>query len=173
MASKYRNVYHRAAVEYYRAPKDLKLRCRCGHVRGVANRVAPHAGFRFVCYCQDCQAFARFLDRPDVLDAAGGTDIFHVPMGRLKLTADTDAVRCLQFSSRVFRWYADCCRTPIGNTAGHAFRLCGQSCAVVRLVKIDRCPFWDDPGGIYLRDGIIVDHVVARRHRAGHVWHLI
>ena len=51
--------------------------------------------------------------------------------------------------------------------------LCGQSCAVVRLVKIDRCPFWDDPGGIYLRDGIIVDHVVARRHRAGHVWHLI
>ena len=125
MASKYRNVYHRAAVEYYRAPKDLKLRCRCGHVRGVANRVAPHAGFRFVCYCQDCQAFARFLDRPDVLDAAGGTDIFHVPMGRLKLTADTDAVRCLQFSSRVFRWYADCCRTPIGNTAGPRFPVIG------------------------------------------------
>jgi hypothetical protein len=105
------------------APKDLQLRCRCGHVRGVANNVAPHAGFRFVCYCQDCQAFARFLDRPDVLDAAGGTDVFHMPMGRVKLTAGTDAVRCLQFSSRVFRWYADCCRTPIGNTAGPRFRL--------------------------------------------------
>jgi hypothetical protein len=24
-----------------------------------------YAGFRFVCYCQDCQAFARFLDRLD------------------------------------------------------------------------------------------------------------
>ena len=28
----------------------------------------PSAGFRFVCYCKDCQAFARFLDRADVLD---------------------------------------------------------------------------------------------------------
>jgi hypothetical protein len=76
--AKYRNVYHRAAVEYYGTLKDLQLRCRCGHVRGVANR-------------------------------------------RLKLTAGTDPVRCLQFSSRVFRWYADCCRTPIGNTASPRF----------------------------------------------------
>jgi hypothetical protein len=77
-------------------PKDLPLRCRCGHVRGVANEVAPYTGFRFVCYCQDCQAFARFLERPDVLDTAGGTDIFQMPTGRVKLTAGTDAVRCLQ-----------------------------------------------------------------------------
>jgi hypothetical protein len=94
-------------------------------VRGVANQVAPDTGFRFVCYCQDCQAFARFLERPDVLDAAGGTDIFHMPAGRVKLTMGTDAVRCLHFSSRVFRWYTDCCRTPIGNTAGPRFPVIG------------------------------------------------
>jgi hypothetical protein len=35
----------------------------------------------------------------------------------VKLTAGTDAVRCLQFSSRVLRWYTECCRTPIANTA--------------------------------------------------------
>jgi hypothetical protein len=104
---------------------DLPLRCRCGHVRGVANEVAPRAGFRFVCYCRDCQAFARFLDRPDVLDAAGGTDIFQMPTGRVRLTAGTDAVRCLHFSSRVLRWYTDCCRTPIGNTAGPRFPVVG------------------------------------------------
>src|SRR5215813_798047 len=97
---------------------DLLLRCRCGHVCGVANNVSPRAGFRFVCYCEDCQAFARFLERPDILDTAGGTDIFQMPTGRVKLTAGTDAVRSLQLSSKVFRWYADCCRTPIGNTAG-------------------------------------------------------
>src|ERR1700676_68817 len=70
-------------------------------------------------------AFARFLERPDVLDAAGGTDIFHMPAGRVKLTAGADAVRCLQFSGKVFRWYTDCCRTPIGNTAGPRFPVIG------------------------------------------------
>jgi len=104
---------------------NLPLRCRCGHVRGVANHAAPNAGFRFVCYCGDCQAFARFLERPDVLDAAGGTDIFHMPAGRVKLTGGTDAVRCLHFSEKVFRWYTECCRTPIANTAGPRFPVVG------------------------------------------------
>jgi len=107
------------------APEDVPLSCRCGRVRGVARDVAPSAGFRVVCYCRDCQAFARFLERPDVLDAAGGTDIFQMPIGRVKLTAGTEAVRCLRFSSKVFRWYTECCRTPIGNTAGPRFPLIG------------------------------------------------
>ena len=107
------------------SPVDVALRCRCGRVHGMANECAPHTGFRFICYCEDCQAFARFLERPDVLDAAGGTDIFHMPAGRVKLTAGADAVRCLQFSSRVFRWYTDCCRTPIANTAGPRFPVVG------------------------------------------------
>ena len=98
-------------------PLDLPLRCRCGRVRGVAIDVSPSSGFRFVCYCEDCQAFARFLERADVLDPAGGTDIFQMPPGRVKLTEGTDALRCLRFSSKVLRWYTDCCRTPIGNTA--------------------------------------------------------
>jgi hypothetical protein len=86
-------------------------------VHGVARDVAPSAGFRFVCYCRDCQAFAHFLERPDVLDATGGTDIFQMPAGRVTLTAGTGAVRCLRFSDKVLRWYTDCCRTPIANTA--------------------------------------------------------
>jgi hypothetical protein len=87
-------------------------------VRGIASEVSPSSGFRFVCYCKDCQAFARFLERPDVLDSAGGSDIFQMPPGRVKLTEGTDALRCLRLSSRgVLRWYTDCCRSPIGNTA--------------------------------------------------------
>jgi hypothetical protein len=89
-------------------------------VRGVARAVSPRAGFRFVCYCQDCQAFARFLGRADVLDAAGGTDIFQMPPARLSLDEGCDAVRCVRFSDEVLRWYTDCCRTPIGNTAARA-----------------------------------------------------
>ena len=98
---------------------DLLLRCRCGHVRGVVREVTPSAGFRFVCYCEDCQTLARFLERPDVLDAAGGTDIFQMPPARVTLTAGADAMRCVQLrnDARVLRWYAGCCRTPIANTA--------------------------------------------------------
>ena len=107
------------------ASSDLPLQCRCGRVRGVALHVTPSGGFRFVCYCKDCQAFARFLKRPDVLDAAGGTDIVQMPPSRLRLTEGSDAVRCLHLSNRVFRWYADCCRTPLANTAGPRFPVVG------------------------------------------------
>jgi hypothetical protein len=37
-------------------------------VRGVAREVSPSSGFRLLCYCKDCQGFARFLERADVLD---------------------------------------------------------------------------------------------------------
>jgi hypothetical protein len=86
-------------------------------MRGVATDVSPSTGFRFVCYCKDCQAFAHFLERTDVLDPAGGTDIFQMPPGRMKLTAGTDVMQCLRLSNKVLRWYTDCCRTPIANTA--------------------------------------------------------
>jgi hypothetical protein len=46
----------------------------------------------------------------------GGTDIFHMPPGRVKLTAGTDSLRCLRLSNKVLRWYSECCRTPIANT---------------------------------------------------------
>jgi hypothetical protein len=97
---------------------DVPLRCRCGRVRGVAREVSPSAGFRFVCYCTDCQTFARILGRPDVLDPAGGTDIFQMAPARVKVAAGADALACLRLSNRgVLRWYAECCRTPIANTA--------------------------------------------------------
>jgi hypothetical protein len=95
-------------------------------VRGVARDVSPRDGLRFVCYCQDCQAFSRFLQRPDVLDAAGGTDIYQMPPGRLALTAGSEALRCVRLSDKgVLRWYADCCKTPVGNTAGARFPVIG------------------------------------------------
>jgi hypothetical protein len=86
-------------------------------MRGVASDASPSTCLRFVCYCKDCRAFARFLERADVLDPAGGTDIFQMPPARVNLIAGTDAMRCLRFSNKVLRWYTDCCRTPIANTA--------------------------------------------------------
>ncbi len=63
---------------------DLPLRCRCGAVRGVASE--PTKLNRVVCYCDDCQAFARFLGRDDLLDALGGSDICQMALARLRIT---------------------------------------------------------------------------------------
>ena len=40
-----------------------------------------------------------------------------MPPGEVMLSDGGDALRCLQLSGRVLRWDADCCRTPIANTA--------------------------------------------------------
>ena len=107
--------------------------------------VSPSSGFRFVCYCKDCQAFARFLDRTDVLDAAGGTDIFQMAAGRVKLTAGAEALRCLRLSDKVLRWFADCCHTPIGNTAAT------PRFPMVAVIH----PFMDHAGDIHSRDDVL------------------
>ncbi len=57
------------------------------------------------------------MQTSDVLDAAGGTDIFQMPPGLLSITDGADALRCVAFSSKVLRWYAACCNTPIANGA--------------------------------------------------------
>ena len=97
---------------------QLELRCSCGTVRGIARDVAPSTVNRCFCYCDDCQAFAHFLGRPDeILDAYGGTEITQMSQASVRFTAGVDKVAAMRLSSKgMIRWYASCCRTPIGNT---------------------------------------------------------
>jgi hypothetical protein len=90
------------------------LRCRCGRLQGHV-RVSRTAT-RAICYCRDCQAYARFLGG-DLLDAAGGTEVVAMSPGNVRLEAGVESLACLSLSPRgILRWYADCCRTPIANT---------------------------------------------------------
>lgn len=98
-------------------PTDIPLRCACGTIRGTALAAAPSTGNHAICYCNDCQAFARFLGRPDITDEQGGTDIFQMAPGRVRITAGADALACVRLSHKgLHRWYCRDCRTPIGNT---------------------------------------------------------
>jgi hypothetical protein len=91
------------------------LRCRCGKLAGTLE--SARSTQRVVCYCRDCQAFARHLGAEGVLDAQGGTEIVASLPSKLRFTAGDDALACLSLSPRgLLRWYAACCRTPIGNT---------------------------------------------------------
>ncbi|MCK6550788.1 DUF6151 family protein [Myxococcota bacterium] len=92
------------------------LRCRCGRLQGV---VAPtHPANRCICYCRDCRAFARHLGHTeDVLDAHGGSEIVQVPPANVAITQGLEELACLKLTDKgLMRWYARCCRTPIGNT---------------------------------------------------------
>jgi Family of unknown function (DUF6151) len=97
---------------------EIHLQCYCGSVEGIASGVTADSGIRVVCCCDDCQTFAHYLDREDViLDEYGGTDIFQMPMSHLKITEGIEKIRCVRLSQKgMFRWYTACCKTPIGNT---------------------------------------------------------
>jgi hypothetical protein len=96
---------------------DIPLRCACGILRGTALGVSPRTGCRVVCYCNDCQAFARFLARPGITDEWGGTDIFQMAPSNVRITGGADALRCMRLSDKgMYRWYCGECRTPVGNT---------------------------------------------------------
>ncbi len=71
-----------------------------------------------LCYCADCQAFARFLGRDgDILDARGGSDVIQVLPKDITFTAGAPALACIRLTAKgLLRWYAACCNTPIGNT---------------------------------------------------------
>ncbi len=92
------------------------LRCRCGTVTGEVSR--PEHGTRAVCYCRDCQAFARFLGLPTgMLDSLNGTDIVAVRPRFVTFSSGVDKLACMSLSPNgTLRWYSSCCRTPIGNT---------------------------------------------------------
>lgn len=98
---------------------DLVVSCDCGEFQGVIKGASPKTGTRAKCYCDDCQAFAVFLGKEDsILDAHGGSDIYQTIPARLQITQGHENLACVQVTEKgIFRWYASCCRTPIGNTA--------------------------------------------------------
>lgn len=93
----------------------LVLRCRCGQVKGIVS--TERAYVRATCYCKDCQAYARHLGQPGLMDAQGGTDIVAMNPLAVRFTAGEENIAglCLR-DGGLFRWYAACCRTPLGNT---------------------------------------------------------
>jgi|ERR1043166_1680236 hypothetical protein len=95
---------------------DHPLQCQCGTLKGHLS--ARAMAYRAVCYCRDCQAFARFLEPPvAVLDEFGGTEIVAALPKDVHFTQGLEALACMSLSDRgLLRWYAGCCNTPIGNT---------------------------------------------------------
>jgi hypothetical protein len=95
---------------------DFPVRCRCGQLEGRLT-FTERAG-RAVCYCRDCQAFARFLGNPErILNGLAGTEIVATSPRFLQIVRGEEQLRCMSLSEKgLLRWYTACCRTAIGNT---------------------------------------------------------
>lgn len=94
---------------------SIPLRCRCGQVQGEVGTDRTYV--RATCYCNDCRAYARWLGIPGLLDDAGGVDVVTMAPSRVRFTAGEGQLACMSLSERgIYRWYAACCRTPLGNT---------------------------------------------------------
>lgn len=106
--------------------RDAVLRCRCGEVEGRVTNASPKTVNRVICYCDDCQAFAHYLKRADLLDANGGSDIIQVAPNTVTFQRGEDRIRGMRLSPKgLYRWYASCCGTPVGNTVSPAIPFVG------------------------------------------------
>jgi hypothetical protein len=87
-------------------------------MHGWLRDASPRTVNRLVCYCNDCQAFLHHLGRADLLDEQGGSDIVHVAPSTISFDRGSELVTCVRLSPKgTYRWYASCCKTPLGNMA--------------------------------------------------------
>ena len=136
----------------------LELRCRCGKVRGTVDVRRAYA--RATCYCGDCQAYARHLGTSGVMDAHGGTDIVAMNPDAVAFTAGEEHISglCLR-EGGLLRWYAGCCRTPLGNTPRDgrvAYVGIVSTCLPDKIAVDAAC---GPPGRIVLNAGSALDDV--------------
>ncbi len=106
---------------------EIKLQCRCGKVRGLVSDFSPHRSTRTICHCDDCQTYAgQFPEDSGILDEFGGSDIVQLTPAQVTITQGMDQLRCLRLTRKgLYRWYADCCKTPIANTVSSKFAFVG------------------------------------------------
>ena len=75
------------------------LQCRCGTIKGWVSDTEN--ANRAVCYCRDCQAFARFLGQEsETLDAQGGSDIVQTLPKNVTFLQGADALACMRLTQK-------------------------------------------------------------------------
>ncbi|KAH9163377.1 hypothetical protein LEN26_000529 [Aphanomyces euteiches] len=112
------------ALLYLRVPTHplrSDIACQCGKVQG---HVDASAGLHFVCYCDDCQAFAEHTCKTckSPVDDFGGTDIVQVFPSEIRILQSKQHLKIgkLTEKTKVLRVFASCCGTPMFNTSDNS-----------------------------------------------------
>lgn len=138
--------------------RDIELQCRCGEVRGRLRDASPESTNRAICYCSDCQAYLHHLGRADLLDEHGGSDIVQVAPSTLAFTRGDQHVTAVRLTEKgIYRWYARCCKTPLGNTMKPGVPFVGIVTELLRQAPGARpCDevFGPPRGGVFGKDAV-------------------
>lgn len=99
------------------ATDTLHFECGCGAIAGQLLHAGPAKGDHYVCYCKDCRGLARYLEREDTLDAAGGSSVYQTRVGNLSIERGLDHLASVNLTGKqTLRWFCKDCRTPLFNT---------------------------------------------------------
>ena len=117
----------------------LHLRCSCGAVSWDLIEGSPRTGIRYICHCDDCQAFAFYTGhQADMLDTQGGLDAYQLPSTQIEFHSGLNRLACVQVTSRpLLRWHCGTCRTPVAGTY-HSAKLSFVSVSLCAAAMADR-----------------------------------
>lgn len=112
------------------------------------DETSPPTGIRYVCHCDDCQAFACFTGiAASVLDEHGGTDVYQLPASRLRVVEGREHLACVQVTPRpLLRWHCSRCRSPVANTY-HRSQLSFVSLPLCSVSTMERDALLGPPSG--------------------------
>jgi len=94
----------------------MKISCDCGTFKAELTAFPKNTPGRLACYCKDCQAFLEKIERQDLLDSYGGTEIIPAFPKEVNILEGRDSLKCYRLTSDgLLRWATSCCNTPIMN----------------------------------------------------------
>jgi hypothetical protein len=94
----------------------MEIQCQCGNFCARVKAFPNGTPGRLVCYCDDCQSYLHHLERDDLLDANGGTEVIPVYPADVEILRGREHLKCTRLSSQgMFRFSTSCCNTPIAN----------------------------------------------------------
>ncbi len=95
----------------------MEIKCECGKFRAKLGAFPQNTPGRLVCYCDDCQAYLQHINRIDLLDENGGTEVIPAYPADVDIVSGLEHLKCTQLSDKgVLRFSTSCCNTPIVNT---------------------------------------------------------
>ena len=92
--------------------------CQCRSLAGTVELPDLQSLTRLICYCEDCQAFARHL-RPEkpVLGPHGGSDMVQMSPAHFRINRGMEKLGNLRLTETgIYRWYATCCNSALCTT---------------------------------------------------------
>lgn len=95
----------------------MRIECDCGKFKAELEHFPANSPGRLVCYCDDCQTYLERLQREDLLDPYGGTQVIPVYPNDFKIQRGQEYLQCNILEQKgLHRWSTTCCNSPVANT---------------------------------------------------------